>query len=588
MLRRSTAMFISPRQFCWFAVAILVTGPLAASSKVHALATPAVDQSDRREAGRPDGDGERKLMADLVRVQSAAAEDFDLGQFDRDMTAAFRAYGLDLDRVDSKEARARLAGWRSTAEVVAAIDDWCNVRRRELGALSWRRLADMARAIDTDAWRTALRDQFDRPPGEAIAALRARAADVKAMQRQPARSLVLLVRMLWDAGDPATAIPVLNVAERRFPDDFWVCIELGNLSMVDAPITDPAEAARYFSRAIALKPRSYAAHENLANALVDQKKFDGAIAEFRVAIKLNPGNPDTYHNLGEALLLQGKTPEAIATLELAIRIRPELHDAHFALGVALGSQGRQGDAIAAFREAIRLNPELIDAQDTVRIERGRDGALAAFREAIRDLPRPVAVRPAVMVKVVNNKMAHPGGGDHQEGFPLDPQAAGHIERGYAWITKREFDKAIAELSEAIRLEPGCSVAYIHRAFTWSSKREYGKAIADFDKAVVLDPQNAAAYNDRAWLRATCPVAEYRDGTKAVESAIWACALSGWKNAHPLGTLAAAYAEASDFASAVKCQTKAIKLLAAELERKDFGARLELYQARKAYRQAPSD
>ena len=588
MLRKSAAMFISPRQFCCCVAAILVTGPLAASMNAHALATPAVDQSDRREAGRPDGAGERKLLADLVRGQSVAAEKFDLAQFDRDMAAAFRAYGLDLDRANSKEARARLAGWRSTAEVVAAIDDWCNVRRRELGALSWRRLADMARAIDTDSWRTGLRDQFDRPPEEAIAVLRAHAADVKAIERQPARSLILLVRMLWDAGDPGTAMPVLNVAERRFPDDFWVCIELGNLSMVDAPTPDPAEAARYFSRAVKLKPRSYAAHENLANALVDQKKFDGAIAEFRVAIKLNPGNPDMYHNLGEALLLQGKTPEAIATLELAIRIRPELHDAHFALAVALGSQGRQDEAIAAFREAIRLNPELIDAQDNVRIERGRDGALAAFREAIRNVPRPVAVRPAVMVEVVNNEKARPPGAVQQEGFRLDPKAAGHIERGYAWITKRDFGKAIAELSEAIRLEPGCSIAYIHRAFASSSKREYDKAIADYDKAVALDPQNAAAYNDRAWLRATCPVAEYRDGTKALESAIWACALSGWKNAHPLGTLAAAYAEASDFASAVKCQTKAIKLLAAELEKKDFGARLELYQARKAYRQAPTD
>ena len=102
---------------------------------------------------------------------------------------------------------------------------------------------------------------------------------------------------------------------------------------------------------------------------------------------------------------------------------------------------------------------------------------------------------------------------------------------------------------------------------------------------MIDPQNAAAYNDRAWLRATCPVAEYRDANKALESAIWACALSGWKNAHPLGTLAASYAEGSDFASAVKCQIKAIGLLAAENEREAFGERLQLYRRRAAYRQA---
>ena len=73
-------------------------------------------------------------------------------------------------------------------------------------------------AADDEPWRYSLRDQFDRPPpADSIVTLRARAADVKAMQKQPARSLVLLVRLLWDAGDPATATPVLNVAQRRSP-----------------------------------------------------------------------------------------------------------------------------------------------------------------------------------------------------------------------------------------------------------------------------------------------------------------------------------------------------------------------------------
>ena len=102
--------------------------------------------------------------------------------------------------------KARLAGWRSTTEVVAAIDDWCNVRRRELGAAGWRRLADAAGAIDSDSWRDSVRTQFDRPPEEAISALRARAAEIKAMQRQPARSLVLLVSNAMGRGRPGNGL----------------------------------------------------------------------------------------------------------------------------------------------------------------------------------------------------------------------------------------------------------------------------------------------------------------------------------------------------------------------------------------------
>ena len=196
--------------------------------------------------------------------------------------------------------------------------------------------------------------------------------------------------------------------------------------------------------------------------------------------------------------MQAKTVEAIAAFEQAVKLRPDLHEAHFAPGVARGSRGQLEAAAAAFREAIRVNPELVGAEDQIRIDQGRDAAVAAFREAIRNLPRPAAAERAVVVKLAQNErpavVAPP---DRNEGSRLDPEAAGHIDRGIGWITRNDCDKAIGEFNEAIRLEPGVSVAYIHRGFAWSSKREYAKAIADYDKAVQLDPQSAAAYNDRA-------------------------------------------------------------------------------------------
>ena len=48
--------------------------------------------------------------------------------------------------------------------------------------------------------------------------------------------------------------------------------------------------------------------------------------------------------------------------------------------------------------------------------------------------------------------------------------------------------------------------------------------------------------------------------QAVVEATRACELTGWKVPHGLATLAAAYSEAGDFASAVKCQDQALSLL----------------------------
>ena len=108
-------------------------------------------------------------------------------------------------------------------------------------------------------------------------------------------------------------------------------------------------------------------------------------------------------------------------------------------------------------------------------------------------------------------------------------------------------------------------------------------MVDFGEAIRLDPTDPVAYNSRAVLRASCPEEKYRDGKKAIEDATKACELTEWKDPEALDTLAAANAEASDFAKAMEWQKKAIEL-ADEDDRADHQARLALYQDNKPFRQ----
>ena len=126
------------------------------------------------------------------------------------------------------------------------------------------------------------------------------------------------------------------------------------------------------------------------------------------------------------------------------------------------------------------------------------------------------------------------------------------------------------------------------AKTKMSGGEFAEAISYFEAAVRIDPDRARAFRDLAWLRVTCPVAEFRDGAKAIENATKACELTDWKKAGYVGILAAAYAEAGDFDSAIKQQKKAIDLLTEQGEelRGDFEERLELYLSGKPYRESP--
>jgi len=161
-------------------------------------------------------------------------------------------------------------------------------------------------------------------------------------------------------------------------------------------------------------------------------------------------------------------------------------------------------------------------------------------------------------------------------------------RGAVWNNRGEFDNAIRDFTQAIRLNPTFASAYANRGDSWSKKGKFDNALQDYTDAMRLDPSNADPFNAAAWLRATCPVKRYRDGTKAVANATTACELSGWKDSAFIDTLAAACAEAGDFPAAMKWQERAIDLAAKKSDKLDMRHRLDLYEEGRPYRETPEN
>jgi tetratricopeptide (TPR) repeat protein len=58
-----------------------------------------------------------------------------------------------------------------------------------------------------------------------------------------------------------------------------------------------------------------------------------------------------------------------------------------------------------------------------------------------------------------------------------------LERGIEWYDKGEFDKAIEDFSEAIRLNPHSDDCYLSRGDAWVAKGELKRAIADYDQLI---------------------------------------------------------------------------------------------------------
>ena len=69
-------------------------------------------------------------------------------------------------------------------------------------------------------------------------------------------------------------------------------------------------------------------------------------------------------------------------------------------------------------------------------------------------------------------------------------------RGSAYYSKGQNDRAIADDNKALQLNPAYPVAYGNRGIAYEAKGEHDRAIADFDKAVALKPDFALAYMNR--------------------------------------------------------------------------------------------
>jgi tetratricopeptide (TPR) repeat protein len=84
--------------------------------------------------------------------------------------------------------------------------------------------------------------------------------------------------------------------------------------------------------------------------------------------------------------------------------------------------------------------------------------------------------------------------DYSEAIRLDRNLAwAYNNRGRAYQEKKKYDKAINDYDEAIRLVQNFALAYSNRGSTYHDKKDYDKAISDFNEAIRLDRNFAWAY-----------------------------------------------------------------------------------------------
>lgn len=256
------------------------------------------------------------------------------------------------------------------------------------------------------------------------------------------------------------------------------------------------KAAECFEALTKLQPQFIDGHVKLGNVLLHANRLAEARRSFEVALKIDPQHSHALVNLGNVCLQEGKLSEAEKWFQATLDQEPDHVEAHNNLGNVLQQKGWAPEAIKHFRRAIELKPGYAEA---------------------------------------------------------------HNNLGNALLVQGHQEEALHCYEQAVVLSPAYEDAHYNLG---NLSRDLGK-LADARKsllrAVELAPEKVAALNNLAWLLATCPQDDLRDGKLALQLAQRANTLSGGTHPIVLHTLAAALAEAGEYSAALIEAAKAQRI-----------------------------
>jgi len=298
---------------------------------------------------------------------------------------------------------------------------------------------------------------------------------------------------------------------------------LGSLRAADG---DLDEAMRLYREALRDKPDYSQAHFFLACGLEQQGKIDEAKSEYAMALRLKPEFPQAHIFLGLLLAREKKYDQAAAEYEAVLKTNPQSAMAHNDLARLLQTEGRLDESVQHYLAAVQSDPGLPQAHNNLGVLYLQKGQLS---DGITQLREALRLNPGNVETEYNLAMA--------------------LNQRQQWPEALEMWQRLAPA------QPNNAKAQYQYGLALAHQGKTREAMAQYAHAILLTPDFAEALNELAWIIATDPHPELRNGPQAVVMAGRACELTGRQEPAMLLTLAAAYAETGRFSEAITTTEK---------------------------------
>jgi Flp pilus assembly protein TadD len=344
----------------------------------------------------------------------------------------------------------------------------------------------------------------------------------------------LVTGWFWYLGMLVPVIGLVQVGEQAHADRYTYLPQIGLYIMIAWSVGDLLlESTSRARRALVGVAAAIIIVSLSARARGQTSYWKKSETLWNHTLAVTSDNDVAHNNLGFVFLRRGELDKAILEFQAALDIRSRSTQTHYNLGAAL-IQNNMGNAFA--------RKQLLD-------------------EAIDHLQEAARLRP-----------------DYADAY---------FNLGTVLFQQGRIDQAIAQWQKALAIRPNDAEAHRNVASALRKQGNVQGAIAEYEQALNITPEDSVSLNNLAWILATSSDASMRDGARSVTLAVKAVQASGDKDPNFVRTLAAARAEAGQFAEAVATAETA-KALASTQGKSELASRLEeeiaLYRARVAFRE----
>jgi len=241
--------------------------------------------------------------------------------------------------------------------------------------------------------------------------------------------------------------------------------------------------------------------ESLSHArqLMQQGKYDDAIAELQKLSNAQPGMKGLAREFGVAYYKKSDYAQAITSLKRALQENPEDNEATQLLGLSYYLAGRPGDAIPLLEKVQTWFPRAnVDASYILGLcyvqTKDYPHARAAFAKMF-DVASESAPAYLFTARMLFRQEFDPVAEDYaQKAIALDPKLPlAHFLLGELYLFKSRVPESIAEFQKELAINPSDAAVYYKLADAYSRIQKWDDAERLLQRSIWLDATSTGPY-----------------------------------------------------------------------------------------------